>query len=174
VTRYFWIASRHCARSKRGIETTVAQSRQHGVGFLLHQQQFEPRESGTHRGQDVRQQVRRQRREQAESHGAGFRILAASRQFTHLRDFGDDLARAFGDLAADRRQHHPPRCAFHQRHAKLILQLADLRGQRRLADEARRRRATEVLVIGEGDQISEVTQVHRVALDGHKDWLSTS
>ena len=103
----------HRQREDAGVQATVAQSRQHGVGFFLHQQQFEPREARAHRGQHVRQQVRRQRREQAQPHGAGFRILAAPRQLTHLRDFGDYLARALGDLAADRRQHHPPRCALH-------------------------------------------------------------
>src|SRR3546814_5604719 len=54
----------------------------------------------------------------------------------------------------------PARRAFDQRHAQFLLQLADLGGERGLADEARRRGAAEVQVLGEGDEVLEVTQVH--------------
>src|SRR5678816_3744920 len=52
------------------------------------------------------------------------------------------------------------RRAFDEGYAQLVFQLADLRGKRGLADEAGCGRAPEVLVVGEGDEIAEVTEVH--------------
>src|SRR3546814_20499146 len=54
----------------------------------------------------------------------------------------------------------PARRAFDQRHAQFLLQLADLGGERGLADEARPRGAAAVQVLGEGDEVLEVTPVH--------------
>ncbi|EFE10620.1 hypothetical protein CLOM621_09135, partial [Clostridium sp. M62/1] len=68
----------------------------------LHQQQFQAREALAQVRHHVRQQVRAQGREQAQAHGAGLRVLAAARDLAHLLDIGDDLARALGDVAADR------------------------------------------------------------------------
>src|SRR3546814_8917575 len=82
------------------------------------------------------------------------------RGFAHLLDIGNDAPRARGDVAPGRGQHHLARRAFDQRHAQFLLQLADLGGERGLADEARRRGAAEVQVLGEGDEVLEVTQVH--------------
>ena len=87
--------------------------------------------------------------------------LRAPRDLPDLLDFVEHVARALRDFATDFGQQHLARRAFDQRDAKLFLELADLRRQGRLADEARGRGATEVLVFGERDQISEITQVHR-------------
>jgi hypothetical protein len=158
-------------RQHAGIEATVAQSRQDLVGLFLDQQQFQPRKALAHGGQHMREQVGRQRREDAQPHRAGFRILAATRDLAHLLDFGDDLARALGDLATDRGQHHPAWRAFDQGDAELVFQLADLRGQRRLADEAGRGGTAEVLVVGKRDEVAEITEVHG---DLNSLWLSPS
>jgi hypothetical protein len=58
------------------------------------------------------------------------------------------------------REHHLARRTFDERNAEFFLQLADLRGQRRLADEAGFGRAAEVLVVGEGHQVTQVAEVH--------------
>jgi len=53
-----------------------------------------------------------------------------------------------------------PAGVSHQRHAEFFLELADLRGQGRLADEAGLGGAAEVLVVGEGDEIAQVAEIH--------------
>src|SRR5690606_2403889 len=52
------------------------------------------------------------------------------------------------------------RRALDQGHAQFLLQLADLGGERGLADEARRGRPPEMQVVGKGDEVTQVTQVH--------------
>src|SRR5690606_17609173 len=91
---------------------------------------------------------------------SGLRILGASRGLAHLLDLAQHAPRALGHLVADRRQHHLAWRAFHQRHAQFLLQLADLRRQRRLADEAGRGRAAEVAMVGQRHQVLEVAEVH--------------
>ena len=52
-------------------------------------------------------------------------------------------------------------CAMvEQRHAQLILQVADLPAQRRLRDVQPRRRARDVLFFGDSDEISQVAKFH--------------
>src|SRR5690606_21998413 len=151
----------HRQGQDRRVQLALAQARQQLVALLLHQRQFQVREALEHARHHVRQQVRRQGGEDAQPHRARFRVLAAACRFLHLLDLGDDAAGAFGGLAPGGREHHLARRAFHQRHAQLVLQLADLGGQGRLADVAGRGRAAEVLVIGQGHQVFEVAQVHR-------------
>ena len=52
--------------------------------------------------------------------------------------------------------------ALEQRHAEKFLELAHLHGQRRLANAAGLGGAAEMLVLGQGEQIAKVAQVHRV------------
>ena len=65
------------------------------------------------------------------------------------------------DLLAGVGEQDVARAALDERDAELLLQLLDLRRQRRLADEARLGRPAEVAVVGHGDQVLEVAQVHR-------------
>ena len=71
------------------------------------------------------------------------------------------VARACGDHrgrpVADPR---PPALALEQAKAKLGLELEDLAAERRLAHVAGRRRAAEMAVVGDGDDIFEVSEVH--------------
>jgi hypothetical protein len=57
-------------------------------------------------------------------------------------------------------QQHLARRALDQRHAQLVLQLLDLRGQGGLADEAGFGGAAEVPMLGQGNQVVQVAQVH--------------
>ena len=144
----------------RAVQPALAQQAQQGLGLLLHQQQLQAREALAHAGHHVRQQVGPERGEQAQAHAAGLRVAGAPRQFAQLLDVGHDPARALGHLQAHRGEHHAPGRALHQRHAQLVLELADLGAQRGLADEAGRRGLAEVAVVGEGDEVAQVTQVH--------------
>ncbi len=148
-------------RQQAGVEAAVAQPGQDLVGLLFDQQQFQAREALAQAGHHMRQQIRAEGREQAQAHRARFRVLAAAGDLAHLLDVGDHFARALGDVAPDRGQHDPARRALDQGYAQLVLELFDLGRKRGLAHEAGRGRAAEVLVIGQGDQIFEVTKVHR-------------
>ena len=143
------------------VEAAFAELLQHDLGLLLDEQEFESRKTLADLRHDMRQQVRPERRKDAEPDGAGFRILGAPRDLADLLDFVQHFARALRDLATDFGEQHLARRALDERDAELFLELADLRRQRRLADEARGRGAAEMLVFGQRNQISEVSQVHR-------------
>src|SRR5690606_12776966 len=68
--------------------------------------------------------------------------------------------------AAGGGQHDVARRPLRQRPPQLLFQLADLGRKRGLADEARRRRPPEMQVVGEGDEIGQVAQVHGTAPPG--------
>ena len=131
--------------SSAGIEPALAQPRQQHVGSSPRPAAVPAAGSACGcRGTTCGSRYGPERGEHAQPHRAGFRILAAARDLLHLLDVGDDAARALGDLAPGRGQHHLARRAFDQRHAELVFELADLRGERRLADEAGRGGAAEV------------------------------
>ena len=147
-------------REDAGVEFAFAQLTQDDFGLFLDQQQFQLRESLAHPRNDVRQQIRPQRRKDAESHRAGFRILAAARGFLHFLDIRHDPACALGRLTSRGRQHDVARCALHERDAEFLFEFLDLRRQCRLADEAGRCRTPEMFVVGECHQVLEVAQIH--------------
>ena len=153
-------------RQQRRIQLAFAQALQEFVALFLDQQQFELREPRAQGRHHVRQQVRAEGGEHAQPQRAGFGIAAATGGLAHLLDIGHDPARALDHLHPGGGQHHLARCAFDQHHAELVLQLADLGGQRGLADEAGVRRLAEVAEISEGHQVLEVAQVHGVASIG--------
>ncbi len=149
-------------REHAGVEPAFAQLAQHDLGLFLDEQELQARKPLANARHDMRQEIRPERRKDAEPHGAGFRILRAPRDLPDLLDLVEHFARALRDLAADFGQQHLARRALDQRDAELVLELANLRRQRRLADEARLGRAAEMLVFGQRNQISEVTEIHRL------------
>ena len=147
-------------REQGGIQLAIAQALQQHVAFFLDQQQFQLREAFAQLRHHVRQQVRAEGREHAQPQAAGFRIAAAPRGFLHLVDVGHDPPRALYHVLAGGGQHHLARRAFDQHDAELVLELADLGGERRLADEAGLRLLAEVAQVGQRDEVFLVTQVH--------------
>jgi len=73
-------------------------------------------------------------------------------------------ARVLDDRLRARRDGDRAPFALEDAHAEFSLQLEDLAAQRRLADVAGRRSAAEVTVVGDGDDILEIAQVHRLNL----------
>jgi hypothetical protein len=128
--------------------------------FFLDEQQFQPRETLADARHDVRQQIRAERREDAQAQRAGFRIDRAPRDRLDLVDLAQHAARALRDLAADFGEQHLARRALDEGDAELVFELLDLRRQRRLADETRLGGVAEVLVLGEGDEVTQIAQVH--------------
>lgn len=108
----------------------------------------------------MRQQIRCQGGEDAQAHGARFRVLAAAGGFLHLFHFGHDAARAHGGFAACRGEHHLARRTFDQRHTELVFQFLDLGGQGGLAHETGSGGTAKMLVVGQGYQVFQVTQIH--------------
>ena len=114
-------------------------------------------------GHHVGQQVRRERREQARGGSCPTRGPGAGRAMSRMSSASasidpgplDDLARRPSVSMTWRGS------ALDQLDAELLLQLLDLGRQRRLADEARLGGPAEVAVVGHGDQVLEIAQVHR-------------
>src|SRR5690606_2430740 len=147
-------------REDAGVEPAFTKAAQDDLGLLLDQQQLQPREALPHLRHHVWKQVGAESRKDAEADGARLGIGGAARGFLDLIDFAKDAPRALGDVASDRRQHHAAWCALDQSDLQLFLHLADLRRQRWLADEAGRGGPAEMPVLGQGDEVAEVAQVH--------------
>ena len=145
---------------QRGVQPALAQALQQRVGLLLDQQHLQPRELLAQTGQHVRQEVGTEGREHAQPERAGIRILAAAGDLRHLVQIRQHLPCTLDDVAPHRGQHDLARRTFEQRHAQLLLQLADLGGEGRLADEAGGGGAAEVAVLGQGYQVFEVAKIH--------------
>ena len=112
--------------------------------------------------EDQGQQIGRERRDDAEPEAPGQRVaqVAGDREDRiRLRHRGPDMADQPGAGGGGR---HAFAGALEQRHAKQFFELAELHRERRLADAAGLRGAAEMPLLGHGEQIAEVTKVHRV------------
>ena len=113
--------------------------------------------------QKWRQQVGRDRGNDAEVQRTGQNAVAVVRvvdQIAHVRDDAGGAPRNLPPLLG---QLHALPPALDQDGLQLPLQLLDLHRQRRLRDGARRGRPPEVLVLGNGGEITQLAQG-----DGHK------
>lgn len=75
-------------------------------------------------------------------------------------DRRENTARLDQEMAPRLREMHAPLVTLEQRHAELLLQRADLGAQRRLRDVKSLSRAREAKLLGNGDEVSEMTQFH--------------
>ncbi len=62
------------------------------------------------------------------------------------------------------RENHLPVAAFDKGDFQFFFEFADLRRQRRLTDEARFGGATEMQMLGQCDQITQVAEIHQSRL----------
>ena len=81
---------------------------------------------------------------------------------------GQQLTRVVEEPLPTWREHDVPAVADEQREAEVVLELADLLGQRRLADVQAGRGLPEVQLVGDGDEVPHQPeiQVHPVLLAG--------
>jgi hypothetical protein len=145
-----------------GIKATFAKLAQDLLGLFLDQQQFQARVTLADARHHMWQEVGSKGRKDAKAQAAGFRIQRAPRDFSDLLDFGQHLACAFDDFLANLGEQHLARRALHERDAEFFLQLHDLGGKGGLAYKNRVGSPPEMLVLGQSDQISKITQVHGV------------
>ena len=75
-------------------------------------------------------------------------------------DLGEDQPRVGEEALAGGQQGDTSRRALEQRGPELVLEVADLPGQRRLGDVELARGATDVLRLGHGDEIVDLRQAH--------------
>ncbi len=129
-------------------------------GLVLVKEQLEVWQLPLQGRRHPRQQVRPDRRDQRNPQLARQGIALGLRQLDDRVRFLQHAAGSLDHLLAGRGQRYPPGLALDQRHAEVALELADLGGQGRLADETPLRRAAEMPLIGEGNEVAEVAQVH--------------
>ena len=117
------------------------------------------------RRHDVGQQVRRQRREQPHAAACPASGSAACRAMPRMLSASaeDDPRRARPPARPASVSRTLPGLRSISSTPSSLLELLDLRRQRRLADEAGLGGAAEVPVLGHGDQVLEVAQVHGCA-----------
>ena len=146
--------------------TSSAPSRrrcEHDLGLLLDEQQLEVREAAVQLRHDVGQQVRARASGRARA-----RTLPDSGSWAWRAMLADVLGLAEDDPGpldhplARVGEHDLARVALDELDAELALELLDLGRQRRLADEAGLGGPAEVAVLGDGDEVPEIAQVHGV------------
>lgn len=105
------------------------------------------------RGDDRRHEVGAQCRRDTKAHRADEPLAGASREVANILDFDSQPAGAGADLATDRRQFGARRAPLDQDHAQPLLERAELLAQARLGDIAGLRGPTEMLKIGDCNEI---------------------
>ncbi len=148
----------------RRVDLALEHQRQQPRGQVLDDRDRRLRQVADQRRQRVGQQIGADCRNDADPQRSGERVARAARR---RGDFGDRRQRAPGvldDRLGARRDGDRAALALEDAHAEFRLQLEDLAAQRRLADVAGRRGAAEMTVVGDGDDILEIAQVHGASL----------
>ncbi len=114
-------------------------------------------------GYEPGQQVRPERRDNAELQRADQRPLAAACRGNDGISLGQCAPRAGDHFLPRRRQMNNLVGALKQSRAKIALQLLELGAERGLADIARGGGAAEMQVIGDGDEVAQIAEVHGLA-----------
>ena len=104
--------------------------------------------------------IRADRVDRAEAQRRGELVLALLGDVLDRRRFLEHALRLLDDAVAHRCHRHFAAAALEKRHAELVLQLLDRDRQRRLAHEAFFRRAPEVALAGERDDVTQLGQRH--------------
>ena len=100
------------------------------------------------------------RADEADREPADLAALDAPRLARRVLDGVEDLARAHEERRPGRGQLDLALVAQQQRRADLLLELADLLAQRRLGHVQALRRAAEVQLLGDGDEVAQVAELH--------------
>jgi hypothetical protein len=148
----------------RRIDLALQDQRQQPCGQILDDRDRRLRQVADQRRQGVGHQIGTDGRNDADPQRSREWVARAARR---RGDFGDRRQRAPGvldDRFGARCDGDNAALALEDAHAEFRLQLEDLTAQRRLADVAGRRGAAEMTVVGDGDDVVEIAQVHRATL----------
>jgi hypothetical protein len=132
---------------------------EHRRGLVFVEPQLQARQRPAHRGGDVRQQVGADCRQQRHAQLARKRLAPVLREHHHLIGRLQDAPRTRHDLDAGLSEGHVVRGALDELHPEALLELLQLRRERRLADEALRRRPPEMTLVGHCDEVAQVLEL---------------
>ncbi len=107
-------------------------------------------------GNEIGQQIRRHRVNDAEAQRADELVASTDRDLADARGLLQYLLRLLDDALAERRDRDLGLAALEQRRAELVLELLDRDGQRRLADEAPGGGAAEAALLRHGDDVAQL------------------
>ena len=113
------------------------------------------------RGNQVGQQIRRDRVDDAELQRACQLVAARLGNLPDLLRLLEHPLRLLDDAPADGRHRDLALAAFEEHRAELVLELLDGHRQRRLADEAALGRPAEAPLVGDRDDVAKLVQRHR-------------
>ena len=130
------------------------------VGLILQQHEAQLRKGTPEGGGDPGQQIGRDGGNQSNPEFARQRVLMGPRGFHDFLDPVENQACPVGDLVPEFGDHDTPLIALDELHAELLLELFDLCAERRLADETALRRPSEVVLLGQGDEVTECPDTH--------------
>jgi hypothetical protein len=99
---------------------------------------------------------------QRELEGPRQRVAIRTGELDDRIGFLQQAAGALNDACAGRGQRDTLRLALDERYAQVLLEFADLRRQRWLADARSSGRPAEMPLVSERDQIAEVPEIHDV------------
>ena len=124
------------------------------------EKELEPREVPLERGRDPWEQVGSDRRDQRQPHLPGERITLGPRDLDDGIRLLQHASRTLDHFRAGRRQRHALGLPLDECHAQVTLELADLGGERRLADGAALGRPAEMPLVGQRHEVAEVAEIH--------------
>lgn len=140
------------------IDVTGMQAFEHGRGLVLIEHELQARQGFVQARGDPGQEVGADGRQKGDAQTAGERVSVGASDLHHLVARLDDAPCARHDLCASRCQQRLPGLTLDEHDAEVLLELAQLRRQGRLADEAALGGLAEVPGIGDGDEIAQVLE----------------
>ena len=136
------------------------QHRQEAVGQVLDDLDRRQRQVADRQGQRIGQEIGRDRRDDAELERAGERVPGAARGEGDIGGRGEGAAGVLDDRGRAACDAHRTALALEHPDAQFLLELEDLAAEGRLTDVAGRGGPAEMAVIGDGDDIVQVSEVH--------------
>ena len=157
----------HDARFDKGlgdddhVELAAAEQFGQAVRVVFLQVERHPRRTRMQRGDEARQQVRRDGVDRTQAKRADQRVAPLLGQLLHLDRLFEHALGLFGHLLADRRQADFGRGALEEQGAVALLEFFERHRERRLADVAFFGGAPEMAFARQGHNVAEFGQGHR-------------
>jgi hypothetical protein len=145
------------------VDLALLEPLQQVLGLVLVEHETQLRQRLAQLLHDARQQIRADGGYESHFQLAGKRVGVVACERDDLVALAQHVPRARDDLLAHLRELDVFRMTLHQLHAEILLELLQLRGQRRLAHERAFCRAPEMTGIGQRHQVLEVLEIHSSA-----------